>query len=150
MSLRVHGPCAEPGAAPHPAELERGWSALRTAVELYRLVGDGRGDRLDALLTGHVEAPRPDGLRVAGIAHVKAIVALLDGIEEALAPVVGDELEIRPEALDRVRAWAPSRILTWEEDGGTVHSLNHEVMPVLGVRRFLRQCLAAGCAVELD
>src|SRR5919199_1757214 len=125
------------------------WSALYRAIDLWNLLKSDKGHKLFRLLKDEIEVEREDGSRIMTRGQIEQVLALLDGLEDALYTLTDKNWRIRPEQVDYVLQQNPSLVTSWQQDGQWVYTLSNTLGDVLGAAFFLKAALRLGREVEL-
>lgn len=130
---------------------EKYWSALYTAIALWKLLNNKRGEQLYNLLKNEIEVNIIDEVPVMTLENVKKVLSLLTGLDKALYAISEKDWFLKPEYVDYVLKHEPDLVTSWKNpDGKWVHTLANSLGKVQGAEFFLKGALRVGREVELD
>ena len=152
MSIRMinvkAGECDEDPTSSYPCELEKGWSNLYLAVDLWNLVHPKQGDDLLHFIKNEVEKPNEEGRVIIKPSLAQRIVEKLVGLDQALLCITDKDHRLRGDTIEQVLAQDPLLVDSWSEDGQTVYTLENNLQDVRNVQTFLERAISLGREIE--
>jgi hypothetical protein len=154
MSIRMinvkEGECDDNPDSDYPCELEKGWTNLYLAVDLWNLVDPKRASQLLDFIKNEIEKTNEEGRTIITPLVAQSLVEKLSGLDQALLAIADKDYRLREDILEKVLAQDPLLVDSWSEDGTTIYTLVNYLQDVRVVRGFIKRAITLGREIEFD
>jgi len=138
---------------------KRGWSQIHTVIQLWNLVDEQRAKRIYKMLKEEIEdddkqiciGEVEDGyVYVVTIPQIKRMLELMEGFQEALAPIVDKYGKVHLDKINYIREKAPSLLVGREDaEGNIVYWLDEPIWYADTVVWFFKLALKLNREIKL-
>jgi hypothetical protein len=154
MSIRMinvkEGECDDDPDSDNPCELEKGWTNLYLAVDLWNLVDPKRAIELLDFIKNEIEKSNEEGRTIITPLVGQSLLEKLSGLDQALLAITDKDYRLREDILEKVLAQDPRLVDSWNEDGMTIYTLVNYLQDVRVVRGFFKRAITLGREIEFD